>query len=244
MSNCLFEALIQETERNCSCTPFGFNLSVPNCHGSGLDCKAKVFEKLGKTREIMDDNNNSYTCKAACETQLYSLLVTSGSYPNEVSFRYSKALCYTTRKIFRTFVQKNSLKYEHEKLYELVNEFLQNNMTENDICPPENDYTLNDSAFGGDKAKIDQFKMEIFKYARNNIAYITVYIREPFAEETRIAPQVTLTALLSDVGGLLGLFMGCSVVTFVEIIYHVSKVNIQDCCQKKANSLSTFCPNS
>ena len=47
MSNCLFEALVQETEKNCSCTPnsVGFNVTTESCHGKKLTCKEYIFCK-------------------------------------------------------------------------------------------------------------------------------------------------------------------------------------------------------
>ena len=53
---------------------------------------------------------------------------------------------------------------------------------------------------------------------------VTIYIREPFAEEILISEEVTPTELMSDIGGLMGLFMGCSFVSAVEIVYHILKV--------------------
>ena len=54
---------------------------------------------------------------------------------------------------------------------------------------------------------------------------VTIYIREPFAEEILISEEVTPTELMSDIGGLMGLFMGCSFVSAVEIVYHILKVS-------------------
>ena len=62
--------------------------------------------------------------------------------------------------------------------------------------------------------------VEVMEYARRNIAQVTIYIREPFAEEILISEQITPIAFMSDVGGLMGLFMGCSFVSLAEIAYH------------------------
>ena len=53
MSNCLFEALIQETIKNCSCTPeaVGFNLTTQSCLGSKILCKDNVFCKYFDQKE-------------------------------------------------------------------------------------------------------------------------------------------------------------------------------------------------
>ena len=71
----------------------------------------------------------------------------------------------------------------------------------------------------------DAFEEEMLNYAKGNIAMVTIYIREPFAEEILISEMDSLSLLISDVGGLMGLFMGCSFVSAVEIVYHILKVN-------------------
>ena len=69
----------------------------------------------------------------------------------------------------------------------------------------------------------------MLNYAKGNIAMVTIYIREPFAEEILISEMDSMSLLISDIGGLMGLFMGCSFVSAVEIVYHIVKVNsIQD----------------
>ena len=65
---------------------------------------------------------------------------------------------------------------------------------------------------------------------------VTIYIREPFAEEILISEEVTPTELMSDIGGLMGLFMGCSFVSAVEIVYHILKVSKLGLTQWKLNS--------
>ena len=47
MSNCLFEALMEKTAENCSCTPdaIGFNLSTVSCYGEKIKCKDDIFSK-------------------------------------------------------------------------------------------------------------------------------------------------------------------------------------------------------
>ena len=49
MSNCLFEALIQETKKACNCTPdaVGFTLEGQSCYGGQkLNCQKRIFGKF------------------------------------------------------------------------------------------------------------------------------------------------------------------------------------------------------
>ena len=102
--------------------------------------------------------------------------------------------------------------------------FLQQNKNEEDFCPSNK--WIKDRAFGDDDIRADDFEEEVFKYAQNNIVTLTMFIREPFAEKIVTAEKISQLSFISDVGGLLGLFMGFSFVSAVEIIYHAFKVSM------------------
>ena len=55
---------------------------------------------------------------------------------------------------------------------------------------------------------------------------VTIYIREPFAQKMSILEAISPVSFVSDVGGLVGLFMGCSFVSLLEIFYHAFRVSI------------------
>ena len=66
----------------------------------------------------------------------------------------------------------------------------------------------------------------MLEYAKKNLAYVNVFIREPFAHKILISEKISRVSFISDVGGLLGLFMGFSFVSIAEIIYHALTVSI------------------
>ena len=92
-----------------------------------------------------------------------------------------------------------------------------------DFCPPPS-YKWNSGEGFDNKNDAKIFEEEIYKYARENIAYVTLFIREPFAEKIKIAEKISPISFISDVGGLLGLFMGFSFVSLAELVYHAFKV--------------------
>lgn len=51
-----------------------------------------------------------------------------------------------------------------------------------------------------------------------------MFIREPFAERIIISRKISLMSLVSDIGGLMGLCMGFSFVSIIEILFHAFKV--------------------
>ena len=64
----------------------------------------------------------------------------------------------------------------------------------------------------------------MYDYSRKNIALVNLFIREPFAKEILTSVKTTRLAFVSDLGGLLGLFMGFSFVSIFEILFHACKV--------------------
>ena len=45
----------------------------------------------------------------------------------------------------------------------------------------------------------------MIRYTEENIAMVTIYIRDPFAEKILISEMDTIWYLISDVGGLMGI---------------------------------------
>ena len=101
--------------------------------------------------------------------------------------------------------------------------FLLQNKKE-DFCP-FNKWNK-DIAFGTNDVKADKFEEDVFMYAQNNIVTLTMFIREPFAEKIVTNEKISRISFMSDVGGLLGLFMGFSFVSAVEILFHACRVSI------------------
>merc|ERR1711915_100945 len=58
-------------------------------------------------------------------------------------------------------------------------------------------------------------------YAKDNIAFVSLFFREPFTEVLAINVDTTDLDFISTIGGLLGLCMGFSFVTIAEMFYYV-----------------------
>ena len=65
-----------------------------------------------------------------------------------------------------------------------------------------------------------EFSATLTKYAKDNIAFVKLYMREPFAEVLQVSVKTTALDFISNIGGLMGLCMGFSLVTVAEILYH------------------------
>ena len=56
-------------------------------------------------------------------------------------------------------------------------------------------------------------------YAKENVAKVNIYLRDPFVKRIVREEKISIITFIGSVGGLLGLFMGFSVVSLFEIIY-------------------------
>lgn len=61
----------------------------------------------------------------------------------------------------------------------------------------------------------------LFLYFRHQMAKLNIYFKDSHFSRLKRYEIYGWTDFLSNSGGILGLFMGCSVLSFIEIIYHV-----------------------
>ena len=82
----------------------------------------------------------------------------------------------------------------------------------------------------------------VHKYARENIAMVWLFVRDPYYTSIKRDVEMTLTSFLGSAGGLVGLFMGFSLISLIEGFYHIINILINYCsaCKKSpAASVST-----
>ncbi len=60
----------------------------------------------------------------------------------------------------------------------------------------------------------------IIKYAEKNLAVLKIYIKEPYYTLFIRDEQSPILSFLGNIGGLLGLCVGLSIVSIFEIVYH------------------------
>ena len=61
---------------------------------------------------------------------------------------------------------------------------------------------------------------QIYKYARENLAIINIFIKESYTKRFRKTEKMSRISYIASSGGLLGLCMGFSFVSLAEILYH------------------------
>ena len=62
---------------------------------------------------------------------------------------------------------------------------------------------------------------DIFDYAKQNLAVVNVYIKDPVVTRILRDQKIPIIAFVANTGGLLGLCMGFSLVSLFEIVYHL-----------------------
>ena len=60
------------------------------------------------------------------------------------------------------------------------------------------------------------------RYARENLALVNVYIKDPAVTQVLRDQKVPLIWFVANIGGILGLTMGMSLVTIFEIMHHIA----------------------
>jgi hypothetical protein len=84
-----------------------------------------------------------------------------------------------------------------------------------DICN-ENDLPNNNPKIFDDQ-KLMKF---LIQYSKDNFAVAKIFIRDSFYTKIVRDEEISLVTFLGDTGGLLGLFLGVSLISFLEIFYH------------------------
>ena len=66
----------------------------------------------------------------------------------------------------------------------------------------------------------DELDNLVFDYARDNLAVIKVFLKDPYYTSIKRDVAMTQVEFIANAGGLLGLCMGMSFVSMFEIVYH------------------------
>merc|ERR1719510_2334710 len=67
---------------------------------------------------------------------------------------------------------------------------------------------------------LKNIEFEVYKYARENLAIINIFIKESYTKRFRKTEKMSRISYIASSGGLLGLCMGFSFVSLAEIAYH------------------------
>ena len=64
------------------------------------------------------------------------------------------------------------------------------------------------------------FEATMLRYMRENVAVVNMFLKQPYCELIIQDRDKTWIAFMSDIGGTLGLTLGASVVSLVEVVWY------------------------
>ena len=179
------------------------------------------------------------------------------TYPNKALFSNRPEICSLTRKLLKICqgwvdpialghfgqygdelkIKKNVLLSMYPDMcHQLVDIFGDNATATNNITCNQVKQGLLEA---GDPDKIFQL---LHKYAKENLLWLNVYVKDAFATRIIRDERMTRISFVANVGGLLGLCMGFSLVSVAEILYFCLKRN--ETCSRLLNSVGRTKPSS
>ena len=97
------------------------------------------------------------------------------------------------------------------------------------ICKPLNHaYATGKMCYGShvDDKDLDKYPEvvdTVVKYAQENVAYVKIYLKDPFYTIIEKDQAVTALDLFNSLGGMFGLCLGLSLISLFEVLYHFFK---------------------
>ena len=158
-----------------------------------------------------------FTCLPHCKTQDYDFKMSYVSYPSKNTYLYQQSFCQTATKILQKSCsnkEKGSLlTMEYPNLCSVLKDFSPAFGTAN-LCQnwPESYF------------QIFTLTIPLLKKCFNieeNLALIEIAIQTPFVKRIKKDIEMSFTDFLANTGGILGLYLGCSLLSFFEIIYWI-----------------------
>ena len=82
------------------------------------------------------------------------------------------------------------------------------------------DHKWTGAGLGDNTTRVDEFEAAVLRYMRENVAVVNMFLKQPYCELIIQDRDKTWIAFMSDIGGTLGLTLGASVVSLVEVIWY------------------------
>ena len=234
-NNCLYQAVIENTIKNCSCLPsFAQGRrkeDIELCRGKKLNCALKWINQLGneekpdltKTRST---KNEELKCYQRCENQYETILSSSSLWPSEM-FQLRTDLCYVMDKVASKICNDPAKQAIFHQSYGSKISCSQIGYVYNTLGLCKNTkYPSYATLKNEDAKKVVKFMTE---YAQDNFVILKMFINYPFYTKIMRDEDMTILSFIANTGGLLGLCLGMSFVSVFEIFYFIYNLLFQQC---------------
>ena len=237
LTNCLTNELIKNVLCECECYPIYFHsilpilpedtLSyIPSCTGKQLLCA----QNLKKTYQLNDFEYNTtcskignlsipsnVKCLPSCQTQENNFQMSFVPYPQKLTFFQQKTFCHAASYVFKESCPKDKKRYfldiKYPNLCNILEEF-NDTFESHSKCQ-----SWPESYFEDHKAENETFTNEMFEYAKENLLIIHLVTKNPQVNRIKRDVAITFIDYVANTGGLLGLFLGFSFISFIEILH-------------------------
>ena len=241
-TNCYFESVIQNVVKNCSCiSDWAYSaegIGYPDlkyCQGADIKCaelwennenneRAKILESIEVTSK--HGRKVKKQCLSRCERDEFHTAVSSSTYPNYFTFQHRKDICYVFKKVYHIcHVETMSKRAQFLDFYEdVLQKFENHNTTLCDVIYKayhSENMCKNSHISNLDLKRNKRLVKFLFQYAKDNVAYVKVYMGDQFYTRIDMDQDITWLDFFNSVGGLLGLCLGLSLVSIFELFYHI-----------------------
>ena len=156
-----------------------------------------------------------------------TVTLSQATYPNNHAFDKTKEFCYVLKKLIRSCNgdRRDSLTEDYPGICDNVLA-VENSVT---TCPIDS------------KKITTELKKSIVNYAKENIARVNIFLKDPFVKRYIREEKITENTFIGTIGGLLGLFLGFSFISVAEIVYLIA-LSIYDTITCKKTSKSSSVP--
>ena len=214
ISNCLFDKGLRKIFDECNCQPvFASASNLTKCTGTQLHCANKIATSIGSFKKTSE---NKDPCLPACETQENDVRMSYASFPMK-NFFFRPEFCFTASHILlvscRNEYRRHFLEIEHKNICQILEdhgEFF-NNETKCQNWP--SDYLKKSDGIN------ETLRNEVKRYGESNLASVHIFFQSPFVTRIKRDIEMTLLQYIANTGGLLGLCLGFSLISAIEVVY-------------------------
>ena len=238
INNCLIDQVIREIIWKCRCLPYiaiqalhsEYSEYIPLCTGTKLSCANEKLRSISMSSPPSMQMLEKPTpignktkpppieCLQGCSMQGNTKEISFASYPEQKTFFNEKAFCDTASHIRQVTCKKNEnrrilMHKDQPNLCPILEEF-EEYFGNTSTCDkwPANYFEKYDE-------ENEMLKNEVYNYAKENLALVNVAIQSPYSTLIKRDIAMTRTSYVANAGGLLGLCLGCSFISLIEIIF-------------------------
>ena len=251
LNNCIINEVIRHIIWCCRCIPAFTSLWIQEkyydpenglldvCNGETLQCanqRMQSIDGVGKitncdlTSKLLNGLENphkigniskppSVKCMQACNLQENANQISLALYPQQYNFFYQRNFCLLASHLLQATCKEENRRYfldlRQPDLCKTLESF-ENYFGTNSYCENWPGSFLDDNEIP-DTILIDQ----LFQYGRENLAMVRVMMQSPYVTKIKRDVAMTFINYVASTGGLLGLFLGFSFISAIEMLFWI-----------------------